>query len=66
MTKFKIDSKSTEDDVIQIQGRSMSDPPLSDIDLQNKMSLVSTTLNIISEKLQKLISEKNMKNFEKD
>ena len=37
-TNFLIDSKSTENDVIQIQGRSMSDPPLSDTDLNNKMA----------------------------
>ena len=33
-----------EDDVIQIQSRSMSDPALSDIDFKNKMALVWTTL----------------------
>ena len=31
MTIFYIDAKSIEDYVIQIQSRSMSDPPLSDI-----------------------------------
>ena len=35
---FQIDSKSIADDVIQIQSRSMSDPPLSDIDFKNKMA----------------------------
>ena len=39
-----MDSKSIEDDVIQIQARSMSDPPLSDIDFKNKMTWVWTTL----------------------
>ena len=37
-----MDSKSI--DVIQIQARSMSDPPLSDIDFKNKMAWVWTTL----------------------
>ena len=37
-----MDSKSI--DVIQIQSRSMSDPPLSDIDFKNKMAWVWTTL----------------------
>ena len=39
-----MDSKSIEDDIIQIQSRSMSDSPLSDIDLKNKMVWVWTTL----------------------
>ena len=34
------DSKSTEDQVIQIQSRSMSDPTLSDNDFKNKMAWV--------------------------
>ena len=37
-------SKSIEDDVIQIQSRSMSDPPISDIDFKNKMVLFWITL----------------------
>ena len=37
---FYIDSRSNEDDVIQTQSRSMSDPTLSDIDFKNKMALV--------------------------
>ena len=37
---FKIDLKLIEDVVIQIQSRSMSDPPLSDIDFKNKMAWV--------------------------
>ena len=36
--------KIDEDDVIQIQSRSMSDLTLSDIDFKNKMALVWTTL----------------------
>ena len=53
MRNFKIGFKSIEDDVIQIQSRSMSDPPLSDIDLKNKMSglplneIVNFKLNFI-------------------
>ena len=34
MMNFQIDCKSIEDDAIQIQSRSMSDPTLSDIDLK--------------------------------
>ena len=37
---FQIDSKSIEDDDIQIQSRSMSDPILYDIDFKNKMAWV--------------------------
>ena len=37
---FLIDSKSIEDDVIQIQSRSMLDPTLSDIEFNNKMAWV--------------------------
>jgi len=33
-----MDSKSIEDEVIQIQSRSVPDPPLSDIDFKNKMA----------------------------
>jgi len=44
MMKFKIDSKSTEDDIIQIQSRSMSDPPLCAIDFKNKMEWVWSPL----------------------
>ena len=42
--KFQIDSKSIQDEVIQIQSRSMSDPPLYDIDFKNKMARVRTSL----------------------
>ena len=35
MKNFWIDLKTIEDDVIQIQSRSMSDPTLSDIDFKN-------------------------------
>ena len=35
------------EDVIQIQSRSMSGPPLSDIDFKNKMALVWTTVEEI-------------------
>ena len=45
MMNFSIDSKLIEDNVIQIQSRSMSDPLLSDIDFKNKMAWVWTTLN---------------------
>ena len=41
---FKIDSKSIEVNVIQIQSRFMSDPTLSDIDFSNKIAWVRTTL----------------------
>ena len=37
-------SKLIEDGVIYIQSRSMSDPPLSDIDIKHKMAWVWTTL----------------------
>ena len=43
---FLIDSNSTVDDVIETQSRSMSDPSLSDIVLNNKMAFV-WTLKII-------------------
>ena len=33
------DLKTLLDDAIQIQSRSMSDPPLSDIDFKNKMGM---------------------------
>ena len=36
---FQIDSKSIEDDVIQIQGRSMSYPTFSGIDFKNGFGL---------------------------
>ena len=39
-----MNSKSIEDDVIQILSRTMSDPSLSDIDLKNKMAWAYTTL----------------------
>ena len=41
---MKIDSKLIEDDGIQIQNRSLSDPPLSDIDFKTKMAWVCTAL----------------------
>ena len=40
MTNFLIDYKSIEDDIILIDSRSMSDPNLSDIDFENKMTWV--------------------------
>ena len=43
---FYFDYKSI-DDIIQIQGRSVSDLTLSDIDVKNKMAWVWTTLNNI-------------------
>ena len=52
MISFLIDSKSIEDGVIQIQSRSMSDPTLSDIDYENKMAWVWTTL-----KTQQMLKE---------
>ena len=39
MMNFQINIKSIEDDVIQIQSRSMSDSTLSDIALKNKMAI---------------------------
>ena len=45
-THISIDSKSIEQDIIEIQSRSMSDPTFSDIDLKNKMAWVGTTLNL--------------------
>ena len=44
MMNFEIDLKSIEDDAIQIQSRSMSDPTLSDIDFKNKMAWAWTAL----------------------
>ena len=41
MMNFLTDRKSIAVDVIQIQSRSMSDPNLSDIDFENKMTLVT-------------------------
>ena len=38
-------SKLIEDDVIQIQSRSILDPPLSDMDFENKIAWVRTTVN---------------------
>jgi len=40
--------KSIEDDVVEIQSRSMSDPPLSDIYFKNKMSWIWTALKKIA------------------
>ena len=37
--EIKIDSKSIEDDAIQIRSRSASDPPFSDIDFKNKINM---------------------------
>ena len=51
-----IDSKSIEYGVIQIQSRSMSDPPLSDMDFKNQMTWVWTTLNDLN---ILLISDRN-------
>ena len=39
---------------IKFQSRSMSDPPLSDIDFRNKMALVCTTLNTTSLEILKI------------
>ena len=46
-SKFEsaIDFESIWKFIIQFQSRSMSDPPLSDIDFKNKMAWVRTTLN---------------------
>ena len=44
MMSFLIDCKSIEDDCIQIQSRSMSDPTFSDIDFKIKMAWIWTTL----------------------
>ena len=46
MMNFKMDSKLIEDVFIQIQSRSMSDPPFPDIDFKNKMIWVRTTLKL--------------------
>ena len=40
MMNFLIDYESIEDDVIEIQSRSMSEPTFSDIDFKNKMTRV--------------------------
>ena len=42
-------SRSTKDQVIEIQSRSMSDPPISDIDFKYKMILVWTILEGFNE-----------------
>ena len=44
MMNFLIDSKSIEDNVIEIQSRAMSDPIFPDFDLKNKMAWVWTAL----------------------
>ena len=44
ITPISIDSKSIVYDVIEIDSRLMSDPPLSDTDFKNKMAWVWTTL----------------------
>ena len=46
MVNFWIDSKSIDDDLIEIQSRSMSDPSLSDNDFKSQMALVLTTIRI--------------------
>ena len=46
---FQIDSKSIENGVIQIQSHFMSGPTFSDIDFENKMALVWTTLKVLTE-----------------
>ena len=51
---FKINSRSIADDVIQIQSRSLSDPPLSEIDFKNKIAWVWTNLNILGWALGRL------------
>ena len=43
-----VDSKSFEYVVIEIQGHSMSDPTFSDINFENKMVWVWTTLKFFS------------------
>ena len=47
MMNFQIDSKSIKVNVIQIQSRSLSDSPRSDIDFKNKMAWVWTTLKYV-------------------
>ena len=59
MTNFWIDSKLIEDDVIQIQCRSMSDPPLSDIDFKNKMAWVWIIVKSESQPRDQSINELN-------
>jgi len=44
LMKVTMTFNSIEDDVIQIQSFSMSDPPLSDTDFENRMAWVRTTL----------------------
>ena len=51
---FKINSRSIADDVIQIQSRSLSDPPLSEIYFKNKIAWVWTNLNILGWALGRL------------
>ena len=46
MMNFLIDSKSIEDNFIQMQSRFMSDPLLSDFDFKNKIAGVWTALEI--------------------
>ena len=52
MMNFYIDLKSIEAYVMQ--SRSMSDPPLSDIDFKNKMAWVWTTLKTDFKKIWSL------------
>ena len=63
MKNFLINLKTIEDDVIQIQSRSMSDPTLSDIHFKNKMALVWTTLKIQKKSFSDNKSELYLKDF---
>ena len=49
MMNFLVDSKSIEDDVIQIQSRSTSDPSVSDNIFKSKMTWVWISLKILSQ-----------------
>ena len=51
---FLIDSKSIEDGIIWIQSRSMSDPPLHDIDFKNQMAWSELPLNKDKERFDEL------------
>ena len=55
--KFRVLFQTTtiEDEVIQIQSRSMSDPPLFDIDFKNKIAWVWTTINSYASNWVKVI-----------
>ena len=54
MMNFEIDSRSIKDDLIQIQSRSLSDPPLFEIYFKNKIAWVWTNLNILGWALGRL------------